>query len=85
MLISEEKEAAMISVQRIEDGAIISTKSGMICALVDNKQIVDGYDDHGAEYVEVKHIWRVRRLDDERIFHLGANHKVLLIDGETKW
>jgi membrane protease subunit (stomatin/prohibitin family) len=85
MLISKKKEDAMISVQRIKDGSTISTKSGMICTLVDNKQIVDGYDDHGAEYVEVKHIWRVLRLDDEHMFHLGANHKVLLLEGETKW
>jgi len=85
MSISKKKEDAMISVQRIKDGATISTKSGMICTLVDNKQIVDGYDEGGAEYVDVKRIWRLRRLEDGRMFHLYANHKVLLLEGETKW
>ena len=85
MPISKKKEDAMISVQRIKDGATISTKSGMICTLVDNKQIVDGYDEGGAEYAEVKRIWRVRRLEDGRMFHLYSTHDVLLLEGETKW
>lgn len=85
MPISKKKEDAMISVQRIKDGATISTKSGMICTLVDNKQIVEGHDDHGAEYVEVRRCYRVRRLEDDRMFHLYSNHYVLLLEGETKW
>jgi len=75
----------MISVQRIKDGATISTRSGMICTLVDNKQIVDGYDEGGAEFAEVRRIWRVRRLEDGRMFHLYSNQEVLLIKGETNW
>ena len=85
MPISQKKQDAMISVQRIKDGATITTNSGMICTLIDNKQVVDGHDEGGAEYASVKRVWRVRRLDDERMFHLGANHKVLLLEGETKW
>jgi len=85
MSISKKKKDAMISIQRIKDGATISTPTGMICTLIDNKQIVDGYDRGGAEYAEVKRVWRVRRLNDNRWFHLEASQKVLLLKGETKW
>jgi len=75
----------MISIESIKDGATLATREGTIYTLINNKQIVDGYDEGGAEFTEVKRVWRVRRLCDGRMFHFYANHKVILLEGETKW
>ena len=75
----------MISICRVKDGATFATSDGTIYELINNKQMVDGYDEGGAEYAEVKRIWRAKRLRDNRMFHFGSQHTIILLEGETEW
>ena len=75
----------MVSISRVKDGATFATSDGTIYELINNKQMVDGYDQGGAEYAEVKRIWRAKRLFDNRMFHFGSKHSIILLEGELAW
>ena len=75
----------MINISRVKDGATFATPDGTIYELINNKQVVDGYDQGGAEYAEVSRIWRAKRLKDSRMFHFRPQHSVILLEGELEW
>ena len=79
-----KKEDAMISVQTIETGAVVADLDGTIYKYLGSKQIVEGYDSHGAEYAEIKRVYRCQRLLDKRIFRFGGARKMILLEGEKR-
>jgi len=74
-----------LAIQRIKDGAIISDLDGTIYKYLGSKQIIDGYDSHGAEYAEIKRVYRSQRLLDNRIFRFGGQREVILLEGDQLW
>lgn len=76
---------ATIAIQRIEDGAIISDLDGTIYKYLGRKQVIEGYDDHGAEYAEVKSVYRSQRLLDDHIFRFGGQRQMILLEGVQLW
>ena len=75
----------MLAIERIKNGATFSTKSGEIFHLVNSKQMADGFDVGGAQYSEIKRIWRAKRISDGRMFHFKPKQKVILLDGVQLW
>jgi hypothetical protein len=75
----------MVSIGRVKDGATFATSDGTIYELINNKQMVAGYDRSGAEYAEATRIWRAKRLRDNRMFHFGSKHSIILLEGEMAW
>ena len=84
MQISKKKEDSMISVQEIKAGAMVADLEGIIYKYLGSKQIVEGHDSHGAEYAEVKRVYRCERLLDKRILRFGGARKVILLEGEKR-
>jgi hypothetical protein len=75
----------MVNIGRVKDGATFATPDGTIYQLINNKQMVDGCDHGGAEYAEVKRIWRAKRLRDNRMFHFAPKFSIILLEGELAW
>ena len=75
----------MVNISRIKDGAMFATKDGTLYELINNMQTIEGWDTWGEENAEVKRIWRCKRLNDSRMTHFYAGHKVILLEGELRW
>ncbi len=78
-------EQNTIAIQRIKDGAVISDLDGTIYKYLGSKQIIEGYDENGAEYAEVKRVYRSQRLLDDRIFRFGGQRQMILLEGDQLW
>ena len=74
-----------IDIQRIKDGAVISDLDGTIYKYLGSKQVIEGHDDNGAEYAEVKRVYRTQRLLDNHIFRFGGQRQMILLEGDQLW
>ena len=63
---------------------MVADLDGTIYKYLGSRQIVEGQDSHGAEYAQVKRVYRCERLLDKRIFRFGASRQVILLEGEKR-
>ena len=74
-----------IEIQQLKDGAVITDLDGTVYKYLGSKQVITGYDSPGAEFAEVKRVYRSERLMDKRVFDFGPRWKVILLEGEKAW
>lgn len=81
----KEKATPTIGIQQIKAGSMIADLDGTVYKHLGSQQVIEGYDSHGAEYAEVKRVYRSERLIDKRVFRFGSSRKVILLEGEKLW
>ena len=81
----KENTTSTIGIQQIKAGSMIADLDGTVYKYLGSQQDIEGYDSHGAEYAEVKRVYRSERLTDKRVFRFGPSRKVILLEGEKLW
>tara|TARA_R110000824_G_scaffold1421_1_gene7177 strand:+ start:266 stop:514 length:249 start_codon:yes stop_codon:yes gene_type:complete len=79
-----QADQSTFAVQEIKSGGVVADLDGTIYKYLGSRQIVEGHDSHGAEYAEVKRVYRCERLLDKRIFRFSGSRKVILLEGEKR-